>query len=67
MSNFLSRNISTIFIMLGHECNLQCKYCLQHDVVNVAMERQVNPMLYNFIIVVLIERKEYEKNTHTYD
>lgn len=50
MSNFLSRNISTIFIMLGHECNLQCKYCLQHDVVNVAMERQVNPMLYNFII-----------------
>ncbi len=50
MSNFLSRNISTIFIMLGHECNLQCKYCLQHDVVNIAMERQVNPMLYNFII-----------------
>ena len=50
MSNFLSRNISTIFIMLGHECNLQCKYCLQQDVVNIAMERQVNPMLYNFII-----------------
>lgn len=25
-----------IFLMLGPECNLQCKYCLQHEMVDVA-------------------------------
>lgn len=49
MSNFLRKDISTIFVMLGHECNLQCKYCLQHDVVNIALDKQVNPDIYNFI------------------
>ena len=26
--------IKRIFLMLGPKCNLQCKYCLQHDMVN---------------------------------
>ena len=52
MRSFLQTNISTIFIMLGHECNLQCKYCLQHDVVNVALGKEINPKLYDFIIDV---------------
>jgi uncharacterized protein len=49
MRAFLQTNISTIFIMLGHECNLNCKYCLQHDVVNVALDKEINPNIYNFI------------------
>ena len=49
MRNFLKSNISNIFIMLGHECNLQCKYCLQHDVVNVALDKKINPDIYYFI------------------
>jgi uncharacterized protein len=49
MNNYLRKDISTIFVMLGHECNLQCKYCLQHDVVNVALDKQINPDVYNFI------------------
>lgn len=50
MRSFLQTNISTIFIMLGHECNLQCKYCLQHDVVNISLGKEINPKLYDFII-----------------
>ena len=49
MRNYLQTNISTIFIMLGHECNMNCKYCLQHDVVNVALGKDINPDIYNFI------------------
>ena len=49
MHNYLQTNISTIFIMLGHECNMNCKYCLQHDVVNVALGKDINPDIYNFI------------------
>ena len=49
MRNYLKTDISTIFIMLGHECNMNCKYCLQHDVVNVALGKEINPDIYNFI------------------
>jgi len=35
--------------MLGHSCNLNCKYCLQHDVVNVALGETINPNIYYFI------------------
>lgn len=27
-------NIGRIFLMLGQKCNLQCGYCLQHDMIN---------------------------------
>ena len=50
MRAFFQTNISTIFIMLGHACNLNCKYCLQHDVVNVAFGNEINPNVYHFII-----------------
>ena len=33
MGNFLRREIGTIFIMLGNSCNMHCKYCLQHPLV----------------------------------
>ena len=39
---YLNNNINTIFIILGHSCNLQCKYCLQHDVVNIQLETKIN-------------------------
>lgn len=29
-------NLKRIFLMLGPACNLQCKYCLQHDMVDEA-------------------------------
>lgn len=30
----LKNNINTIFIMLGSNCNLNCKYCMQHSLIN---------------------------------
>ena len=30
----MSMPIKRIFLMLGPKCNLQCKYCLQHDMVD---------------------------------
>lgn len=49
MSKFLKRDISTIFIMLGNECNLRCKYCLQHCGELKALPRTINPDIYDFI------------------
>lgn len=48
-SKFLNRNVNTIFIMLGNECNLNCKYCLQHPLVEHPISHEINPDIYDFI------------------
>ena len=52
---FLRRNVDTIFIMLGHECNLNCKYCLQHPLVHEQISHNINPDIYDFIAQVCKE------------
>lgn len=37
------------FIMLGDACNLQCKYCLQHDIVNKSQTTGMNQDLIPFL------------------
>lgn len=32
-------SINRIFLMLGPECNLQCKYCLQHDMASPSSKK----------------------------
>lgn len=46
---FLRRNINTIFLMLGNECNLNCKYCLQHPLVTHPISHEINPDIYDFM------------------
>ena len=46
---FLRRYVDTIFIMLGHECNLNCRYCLQHPLVHNQISHKINPDIYDFI------------------
>ena len=46
---FLRRNIDTIFVMMGNECNLNCKYCLQHPMVEHPISHEINPDIYDFI------------------
>lgn len=41
--------ISRIYLMLGNECNLQCKYCLQHDIVNDQVCHTINPAVFKYI------------------
>lgn len=46
----LKDNISTIFIMLGQDCNLNCKYCMQHTLINdIQNEKTINKEIFDFI------------------
>ena len=47
--HFLRRNIDTIFLMMGNECNLNCRYCLQHPLVEHPISHEINPDIYDFI------------------
>ena len=47
--HFLRRNIYTIFLMMGNECNLNCRYCLQHPLVEHPISHEINPDIYDFI------------------
>lgn len=49
MGMFLRREIGTIFIMLGNSCNMHCKYCLQHPLVEHGLTGHINPDIYPFI------------------
>jgi len=41
--------IQSIFIMLGNECNLSCKYCIQHVMVNEVTPHGINKDIIKFI------------------
>lgn len=58
MGEFLKRNISTVFVMLGNGCNLNCRYCLQHLLVEQSLSGRVNPDVYRFIEQVVEENDE---------
>ena len=49
MSKYLKRVVNTIFLMLGNECNFNCKYCLQHPLVTNPLTKKINPDIYEFI------------------
>ena len=48
--------VSTIFILLGHECNMNCRYCLQHGIAE-QVKKEINPRIYNFIKDVAEDRQ----------
>ena len=58
MGEFLKRNINTIFLMLGNGCNMNCRYCLQHPLVEKSLSGHVNPDVYRFIRQVVEENDE---------
>ena len=49
MNEFLKRKVNTIFLMLGHECNLNCQYCLQHGITEEPLSHDINPDIYDFL------------------
>lgn len=52
------RGIHTVFIMLGQECNLACKYCIQHEIKTVQLCHKINPDVISWIIDISKDRKE---------
>ena len=49
MNKFLRRKVNIIFLMLGHECNLNCEYCLQHGITEEPLSHEINSDIYDFI------------------
>jgi len=49
MGKFLNRKVNVIFLMLGNSCNMNCSYCMQHDLVNHSLSSSINPDIYDFI------------------
>lgn len=47
--NFLPRKVDCVFIMLGHNCNMNCKYCMQHPIVHQQLCGKINPDIYDFL------------------
>ena len=57
MSKYLSRHIKVIFLMMGNSCNMNCRYCMQHDLVSNPIAVTVNPDIIEFIKEVAKENK----------
>lgn len=54
-SNLLARRVHTVFILLGHQCNLNCAYCLQHGITEQQIANEINPDIYDFLENIQIE------------
>ena len=50
MLKHLNFHINQIYLMMGYQCNLKCKYCIEHDVVNHAMPKEINPQIIDWMI-----------------
>lgn len=49
MSKYLNRQIDRVFIILGTRCNLNCKYCMQHEITEKQIFSKINPDIYDFL------------------
>lgn len=48
MGNYWKRNVNTVFIMQGNNCNMDCVYCLQHPLAQNPLSKEINPEIYDF-------------------
>jgi uncharacterized protein len=55
--NFFDLNVKTITVLLGDECNFNCKYCVQKE-SRKKLPSKINPEIYNFIKKVSYSQKE---------
>ena len=55
----IKHDINTIFVMLGQQCNLNCKYCMQHDlIIDVLPKRFIHHDVIILLNIMLINRKD---------
>ncbi len=52
MSKYLNRRIKTVFIVLGHACNNQCVYCMQHAIITKQVNTDINPDILDFLVEI---------------
>lgn len=41
--------IRRIFIMLGNDCNISCKYCVQHPLIQRPLSKEISQELYSYL------------------
>ena len=61
VSKYLNREINTVFIVLGHACNNQCVYCMQHDITTKQVNTDINPDILDFLVEINNSQK---RNLH---
>lgn len=66
MGKYLKREIKSIFLMLGNQCNMNCAYCLQHPLVNEAILTEINPEIYDFLCEMAYENEGRRINIKFY-
>ena len=59
---FLKRQTNKVFIVLGNQCNLNCKYCLQKPLIENQLYNIINNDIYDFLC-----ETAYENKNHTLD
>lgn len=57
MGRYWRRNVSTVFIMMGNSCNMDCAYCLQHPLVHEPLAREINHEIYTFLAQLAAENE----------
>ena len=60
MGVYLKRNVDRVFVILGTRCNLNCKYCMQHEITDKQIFNEINPEIYDFLTEIAYENKDKE-------
>lgn len=42
--------VHKLFIMLGNECNISCKYCMQHNLVTHSIAKEISPRFCDYLL-----------------
>ena len=66
MGKYLKREITSIFLMLGNQCNMNCTYCLQHPLVNEPILTEIDPEIYDFLCETAYENEGHRINIKFY-
>lgn len=48
----MQNEMNTLYIMLGNECNLHCRYCVQRNLVEHPIARHISPKFWNFFMSI---------------
>ena len=48
-NKYINLGINTIMLIMGQACNLQCKYCLKHTMVNDPLESDISDTVYDYL------------------
>lgn len=48
----MRNEMNTLYIMLGNECNLHCRYCVQRNLVEHPIARHISPKFWKFFMSI---------------